>query len=301
MTLGEKLRKARLERGMTQTQVAGARITRNMLSQLENDAASPSVQTLEYLAEVLGVRVGWLLGDRESGGEDGQILDQARSLYRAADNRACMTLLQAHPEAEGEEYRLLLLRSALQCAWEDLGSERIQEAEAEAGLAASCGESLYAGSSDLATAYLILTRCALAEGRDAAESVEHLQTQCKTLGLEEGRHLALARYHLSRQQTQAAERELWSIPDLSQRAKAEYLILRGMLEMQRERYRDAVLYLRQAEQEPSLPLLQLKELYALLEQCYREQEDYKLAYTYASRQLALSENKKQETRKEKKQ
>lgn len=292
MTLGEKLRKARLERGMTQTQVAGAQITRNMLSQLENDAASPSVKTLEYLAAVLGVRVGWLLGDQERGGGAGQILEQARSLYRAADSRACMTLLQAHPEAEGEECRLLLLRSALQCAWEDLGDGRIQAAEAEAKLAVSCGESLYAGPSDLAAAYLILTRCALTGGRDAAASVERLQSQCKTLGLEEGRHLALARYHLSQQQLQAAERELWSMPDLSQQAKAEYLILRGMLEMQKERYRDAVLYLRQAEQEPSLPLLQLKELYALLEQCYREQEDYKLAYTYASRQLALSEKKR---------
>ena len=46
MTLGEKLRKTRMEKGLTQTDVAGERITRNMLSQIENDVASPSVGTL---------------------------------------------------------------------------------------------------------------------------------------------------------------------------------------------------------------------------------------------------------------
>ena len=37
MTLGQKLKKARLDRGLTQSQVVGDRITRNMLSQLENE------------------------------------------------------------------------------------------------------------------------------------------------------------------------------------------------------------------------------------------------------------------------
>ena len=32
MTLGQKLKKARLDRGLTQAQVVGDRITRNMLS-----------------------------------------------------------------------------------------------------------------------------------------------------------------------------------------------------------------------------------------------------------------------------
>lgn len=35
MTLGQKLKQTRLARGMTQSQVVGDRITRNMLSQIE--------------------------------------------------------------------------------------------------------------------------------------------------------------------------------------------------------------------------------------------------------------------------
>ena len=47
MTLGEKIRQVRLERGLTQEQLAGDRITRNQLSQIENDLAQPSMRTLE--------------------------------------------------------------------------------------------------------------------------------------------------------------------------------------------------------------------------------------------------------------
>ena len=76
MTLGQKLKKARLDRGLTQAQVVGDRITRNMLSQLENDLASPSVGTLEYLASVLGVQAAWLLADEKE--------EEAAGTHRAA-------------------------------------------------------------------------------------------------------------------------------------------------------------------------------------------------------------------------
>ena len=51
MTLGQKIRAARQERGMTQKELVGHYITRNMLSKIENDSATPSVRTLEYLAQ----------------------------------------------------------------------------------------------------------------------------------------------------------------------------------------------------------------------------------------------------------
>ena len=45
MTLGQKLRQTRLSKGLSQSQVAGDCVTRNMLSQIENDQASPSMRT----------------------------------------------------------------------------------------------------------------------------------------------------------------------------------------------------------------------------------------------------------------
>ena len=44
MELGEKLRQARMEAGLSQRQLCGDVITRNMLSQIENGAARPSME-----------------------------------------------------------------------------------------------------------------------------------------------------------------------------------------------------------------------------------------------------------------
>ena len=93
MTLGQKLKKARLDRGLTQSQVVGDRITRNMLSQLENDLASPSVGTLEYLASVLGVQAAWLLADEKEEEAAGRT-ERLRACYRGGDWAGCLELAQ---------------------------------------------------------------------------------------------------------------------------------------------------------------------------------------------------------------
>lgn len=48
---------------MTQKDVVGDFITRNMLSQIESGAAMPSVKTLEYLCKVLDIQQGLISGD----------------------------------------------------------------------------------------------------------------------------------------------------------------------------------------------------------------------------------------------
>ena len=61
MTLGEKLKAARLEAGLSQRQLCGDVITRNMLSQIENGSARPSMDTLGYFAGKLGKPISWFL------------------------------------------------------------------------------------------------------------------------------------------------------------------------------------------------------------------------------------------------
>ena len=60
MTLGQRIAQARQEAGLSQRQLAGDAITRNMLSCLEHDTAAPSLATLRYLSERLGKPVSWL-------------------------------------------------------------------------------------------------------------------------------------------------------------------------------------------------------------------------------------------------
>ena len=61
MELGEKLRQARQEAGLSQRKLCGEYMTRNMLSLIENGTAKPSMDTLRYLAGQLGKPVGFFL------------------------------------------------------------------------------------------------------------------------------------------------------------------------------------------------------------------------------------------------
>ncbi len=61
MTIGEKIKKARSELRLTQAELVGNKITRNMLSAIESGKASPSLETLEYLASTLELPLPYLL------------------------------------------------------------------------------------------------------------------------------------------------------------------------------------------------------------------------------------------------
>ena len=65
--LGKRIKEARLAKKMTQTEVVGTFITRNMLSQIESGIATPSLKTLEYLAAVLDIPIQTLIPDGREG------------------------------------------------------------------------------------------------------------------------------------------------------------------------------------------------------------------------------------------
>lgn len=65
MDIGGKIKTIRIEKLMTQKELSGELITRNMLSQIENGVAQPSLSTVCYLAKRLGVPAGYLLSEGE--------------------------------------------------------------------------------------------------------------------------------------------------------------------------------------------------------------------------------------------
>ena len=109
MTLGQKIREARQSKGMTQKELVGDYITRNMLSKIENDSASPSVRTLEYLAGALGFPTGYFLsGAPVSDGTAPDGLDEARAAYREHRWNDCLTALEADNKAGSTDEGYLL-------------------------------------------------------------------------------------------------------------------------------------------------------------------------------------------------
>jgi len=105
-SVGERLRQARLARGLTQEQLARGVATKGFISQVECNRATPSLAKLRLIAERLGLPLGHLTGDyspleftylRKSAElavkakEPAQalaIVDEAQDLARTADERA---------------------------------------------------------------------------------------------------------------------------------------------------------------------------------------------------------------------
>ena len=60
-SIGERVRKLRVSAGLTQTELAAGRFTKEYVSQIERSKTRPTVETVEWLAERLGVDAGLLL------------------------------------------------------------------------------------------------------------------------------------------------------------------------------------------------------------------------------------------------
>src|ERR671936_2283291 len=58
--LGERLRQLRVAAGMTQTELAGERFSKEYVSQIERGKTRPTTETIQWLAERLGVDASFL-------------------------------------------------------------------------------------------------------------------------------------------------------------------------------------------------------------------------------------------------
>jgi transcriptional regulator with XRE-family HTH domain len=112
-TLGQRIRQARLERGLSLAQVAGGDFSRAFLNQVELGRSQPSTRVLRVIASRLGEPLDYLLGG-----------DQ-RELALAVE-RGRLALLKGHPGralelvAGGLEDRSSLGAEARLCAGEAL-------------------------------------------------------------------------------------------------------------------------------------------------------------------------------------
>ncbi|PFC17034.1 helix-turn-helix domain-containing protein [Bacillus cereus] len=80
-TLGEKIKTLRKEKKLTQTELVGSELTKSMLSQIENGKATPSMKTLQYIAEKLECEMSFLLEDDE--GEIVELIQKMEPLIKA--------------------------------------------------------------------------------------------------------------------------------------------------------------------------------------------------------------------------
>ncbi|MBR4864533.1 MAG: helix-turn-helix domain-containing protein [Oscillospiraceae bacterium] len=260
MELGQRIRQARQEAGLSQRQLCGEEITRNMLSLIENGTARPSMDTLRYIARQLGKPVGWFLEEAASPNQG--CITEARSAFAEKEYTRSLEILDSFrlPDDVLEtEYSLLSALSAMGAAEQALET----------------GKKIYAAQ---------LLEKAWAMGSGTPYFGEALQRRwCLAMyktGQEDPGQLAARLPETETELLLRAE----AAEDLQEKAKLldavtapspRCRLLRGLVALELKDYETAAGHLLAAES--AYP----KEAIPALERCYREQEDYKQAYLYA--------------------
>ena len=96
MEIGEKIKSLRISKRMTQSELAGDQITRNMLSLVENGSALPSLPTIMYLSERLGVPAGMFLARESEEPVYRKMSDmpKIKSAYKSGEYRLCCEMCE---------------------------------------------------------------------------------------------------------------------------------------------------------------------------------------------------------------
>ena len=289
MNIGKRIRQLRLSKLMTQADLAGDQITRNMLCNIERGTALPSLPTAMYLAGRLGVPVGLLLA--EEGGEFPYRkmieMPNIRRAFAAGDFTGCLSLLHSSfPAERDDELSLLCAEAEFGAARNAFEEGRFRRAAAafDRGVTAA-GQTVYDTDSLRARTavyfrYLsgvsptlssdILPENEVASARAFGD--EFCEYFMALDALENGRDGEVAAY-LTRQ-----EKSLYA-------ARIRALIL-----MKKEEYQEAEEALEALLARPELSVgALLYEIFGDLDLCCRKNDDYKRAYEFAGSRMGLLE------------
>lgn len=289
MDIGKRIRQLRLSKLMTQADLAGDQITRNMLCNIERGTALPSLPTAMYLAGRLGVPVGLLLA--EEGGEFPYRkmieMPNIRRAFAAGDFTGCLSLLHSSfPAERDDELSLLCAEAEFGAARNAFEEGRFRRAAAafDRGVTAA-GQTVYDTDSLRARTavyfrYLsgvspTLSSDILPENEVAGARAfgdEFCEYFMALDALENGRDGEVAAY-LTRQ-----EKSLYA-------ARIRALIL-----MKKEEYGQAQEALEALFGNPKLSVgALLYEIFGDLDLCCRKNDDYKRAYEFAGSRMGLLE------------
>ena len=152
-------------------------------------------------------------------------------------------------------------------------------------------DTVYYSAAFRTEALLLVARCTMELQGDFQKALDDYQAAYQDQGLGEFYRITMAEYYIDQGDLDNAKREMDSIARLSEATKPAYLMLQGRMELKDNQYEQAAKQLEKAEQlaRTTGSNYFMSGLYAMLEQCYREMEDFKKAYHYASMQLQIKE------------
>ena len=267
MTLGERIRQARLEAGLSQRQLCGETVTRNMLSQIENGAAKPSMATLAYFAAQLGKPVSYFLEEDAVLSPNQDLMGRARGAVLAGEGADALEILADYrgPDETFDAEAQLLHRLAM------LDAAQRAIARGQQAYGAELLEKL----EEIQEGY-----CAQELERKRLLLLAQVRPQqrgqiCEMLPSMDEELLLRARHALDMGELERSEHLLGAAQDQS---SAAWNFLRAEVHLARRQLEAAVSCYTKAEE--AYP----EKTARRLEYCYRELEDFKKAYFYACKQ-----------------
>lgn len=258
MELGQRIRQARLEAGLSQRQLCGDTITRNMLSLIENGSARPSMDTLCCLAARLDKPVSFFLEEQAVTSPNCAVMETARSCWTARNATGVLRALEDYrgPDSTFDAERgLLEYLAKLLLAQQAMAEDRLPYAQSLLQQAAQCQSPYLADDSAL---QLLLAKAGLPARLDCDEPLLLKAEAALELG------------DLSRCAALLAAVEAQTDP--------HWQLLTGLCLFQRQDYAAAVSHLQKAEE------IYPAQVIPRLEICFRELGDFKMAYDYACKQ-----------------
>ncbi|WP_158582917.1 helix-turn-helix domain-containing protein [Lysinibacillus yapensis] len=115
-SLGERIKQFRKRKKMTLAEVAGDRLTKGMLSLIENGKAQPSMESLRYIAERVGVDVSDLLDDGD--------IEELRTLLMEIEEQYKSIFHPYEPKAKA---KLVRMREKILRKKEELQGKKYEE------------------------------------------------------------------------------------------------------------------------------------------------------------------------------
>lgn len=262
MELGQRIREARLEKGLSQRELCGSVITRNMLSLIENGSAQPSMDTLRHLARQLEKPIGYFLEETCVSPNQTCIL-----AARSAPAEQALEILKDYQTPDpvfDPEYYLLKALSAMDLAEKAIWENRLMLA---GQLLAAAQES--AKASPYCTQELERRRLLLCH-RAKTDSAAKLASQ-----LPDCQEETLLRAQAALE-TKEPIRCAALLDSLQERDDTWYF-LRGESCLSQQQYDQAAQYYLCIKNQD-------RQIYSRLEECYRELRDFEKAYYYIRKQ-----------------
>lgn len=295
MDIGSKIKKIRIEKLMTQSELAGSTITRNMLSQIENGIAQPSLSTILHISSKLGVPAGYLLseGEEEFIYNKAKVMRDIRRTYRDKNFELCYEICTEAFDEYDDEIELILTDCCIGTAEEYIKNGRLHAARQLLDDALThAGNTIYSTVTQRNRIYIMFH---LLKSISPALDSDLIDTDigtgilnpslfgdvfCKYIAIYSGKHSELD-----------ADKLLYNTGELSEQDKLFIAHIKARRCILSREYKKASTILRSIMDGETIPSRLL--LYICcgdMEKCCKELDDYRGAYEFSNNKMEILEH-----------